>query len=314
LSAPDVDWSYAVIERQSSTDLTTKLISFNLGKAVLDKDQSQNLELLPGDVVTIFSNTDLRVPSAQQTRFVRLEGEFVAAGIYSVQPGETLRQLVKRAGGFTPEAFLYASAFTRRSTRRIQQQRLQEYADQLEAQVLAQTTTLAQNAISTQDTAAATAASVSARSTIARLRQLEPEGRIVLPVTPDSQGVDALPDLALEDGDRFVVPRSPSDINVQGQVYSANAFVYEPGRNMKDYLKLAGGPGRQADTKRAFVVRADGSVFSEQYGNLGKAPMYPGDTIVVPLKVERKAILRNLVDIATVFGQFGLGIAAIKQF
>jgi hypothetical protein len=195
----------------------------------------------------------------------------------------------------------------------VQQQRLKEYADQLEAQVLAQTTTLAQNAVSTQDTAAATAAAVAARSTIGRLRQLEPEGRIVLQLSPDSQGVDALPDLALEDGDRFVVPKAPEDVNVQGQVYSANAFVYEPGRHMKDYLRMAGGPGRQADTKRAFVMRADGSVFSEQYGNLGKAPMYPGDTIVVPLRVERRAILRNLVDIATVFGQFGLGIAAINQ-
>jgi hypothetical protein len=172
---------------------------------------------------------------------------------------------------------------------------------------------LAQNAVSTQDTAAATAAAVAARSTIGRLRQLEPEGRIVLQLSPDSQGVDALPDLALEDGDRFVVPKAPEDVNVQGQVYSANAFVYEPGRHMKDYLRMAGGPGRQADTKRAFVMRADGSVFSEQYGNLGKAPMYPGDTIVVPLRVERKALLRNLVDIATVFGQFGLGIAAINQ-
>jgi protein involved in polysaccharide export with SLBB domain len=129
LSAPDIDWDYAVIERQSATDLKTTLLPFNLGKVILDHDQSQDLELLPGDVVTIFSKADIRVPNAQQTKIVKLEGEFVSSGPYSVLPGETLRQLVTRAGGLTPEAYLFASEFTRDSVRRIQRQSLTEYAD-----------------------------------------------------------------------------------------------------------------------------------------------------------------------------------------
>ena len=123
LSAPDIDWSYAVIERQDSKTLNTSLIPFNLGRIVLDGDASQNLELLPGDVITIFSKADLRVPANQQTRFVRLEGEFNSSGVYSVLPGETLRGLLRRAGGFTSDAYLYASEFTRESTRRVETQR-----------------------------------------------------------------------------------------------------------------------------------------------------------------------------------------------
>ena len=118
LSAPDIDWSYAVIERQSSVDLKTSLLPFDLGAVVLRGDASQNLELLAGDVVTIFSTADVRVPTSQQTRFVRLEGEFQASGVYSVLPGERLRGLLARAGGFTPNAYLYGSEFTRESTRR----------------------------------------------------------------------------------------------------------------------------------------------------------------------------------------------------
>jgi protein involved in polysaccharide export with SLBB domain len=267
---------------------------------------------MPGDMVTIFSTADLRVPSSQQTRFVRLEGEFVGAGVYSVLPGETLRQLLTRAGGFTPDAYLYASEFTRQSTKRVEQQRLREYADQLEAQVAVETQGLAQRAVSDRDQAAAAAAGSSARLAVERLRQIEPEGRIVLQLKPDSRTVNEVPDLALEDGDRFVVPRTPSSVNVEGQVYSANAFVFERGRTVKDYLKIAGGPSRDADSGRAFVLRADGSVYSEQYGNLKKATMFPGDTIVVPMKIAQKALLRNLVDIATIAGQFGLAIAAIN--
>ncbi len=312
LSAPDIDWSYAVVERQNKVDLTTSLIPFNLGKIILDGDSSQNVELQSGDVVTIFSTADLKVPTAQQTRFVRLEGEFVGSGVYSVKPGETLRQLLERAGGLTPDAYLYASEFTRESTRRVEQQRLNEYADQLEALVSSQTATGNARALTDRDAAAASASSTDAQVAIDRLRRVQPEGRIVLPLKPDNNSLTDIPDLALEDGDRFCVPRVPSSVSVEGQVYSANAFVYVSGRRVQDYLKEAGGPSRQADMRRAFVLRADGSVLSRQYGNLEHAMVYPGDTIVVPLRVDKKAVLRDLTDIATIIGNFGVGVAAVN--
>ncbi len=311
LSAPDIDWSYAVVERLNATDLTTSLIPFNLGKLVLDHDSSQNFELLPGDVITIFSKSDIRVPITQQTRFVRLEGEFKSAGIYSVQPGETLRGLLRRAGGFSPEAYLYASEFTRESTRRVEQQRLREYADQLDAQISSVTAANQARAVSAGDQAAAAASETDARSSVARLRSVQPIGRIVLDLNPDSTGIDAVPDIALEDGDRFVVPHVPASVTVQGQVYNANAFLFERNRRVIDYLRQAGGPDRDADKHRVFLLRADGSVVSSQYANVLHAPIFPGDTIVVPPILDKRAFLQRIVDIATVIGNLGVGIAAI---
>jgi protein involved in polysaccharide export with SLBB domain len=323
LSAPDIDWDYAVIERQNPTNLTTSLLPFNLGKAILDKDPSQDMEMLAGDVVTIFSKADIRVPSEQQTKFVKLEGEFAAAGVWSVHPGETLRQLVARAGGLTPNAYLFASEFTRDSVRRLQRQRLQEYADELESQISATTSAQSASALTDRDTAAAASSAAEARAAVARLRQAQPSGRIVLLLKPDSKGIDALPDLALEDGDRFVVPRIPASVTVEGQVYNANAFLYEKGRRVKDYLQLAGGPDRIADRKREFILRADGSVVSHQYSNLAQralfvdhdfddVALFPGDTIVVPPIIEKTAILRDLANISTILEGFGLGAAAIE--
>lgn len=311
LSAPDIDWTYAVIERMNEDTLSTSLIPFNPGKLYLDGDQSQNLLLLPGDIVTFFSTADLKVPTTQQTRFVRLEGEFVAAGIYSVEPGETLRHLLQRAGGFTPDAYLYGSEFTRQSTKRVQQQRLNEYADSVQAQVASQAAASNSQALSPQDSAATAAETNQANQVVARLRGIQPIGRIVLELKPDSRGIDAVPDLPLEDGDRFVVPRVPSTVAVEGQVYSANAFVYVRGRHERDYMRQAGGPDRNADKKRIFILRADGSVFSRQYGDVDRATMFPGDTIVVPPNFSHRAILRQLVDISNVVGGLGLGVAAI---
>jgi len=318
LSAPDIDWDYAVIERQSTVDLKTSLIAFNLGKVVLDKDRSQDLELLAGDVVSIFSKADIRVPSSQETKFVKLEGEFVASGVYSVQPGETLRQLLTRIGGFTPEAFLYASEFTRESVRRLERQRIIEYADALETDISARQSALVQTALTDRDAAAAQSSGAEARAALARLRRAQPSGRVVFQLKPDAKGIASLPDLPLEDGDRFVVPKAPSTVTVQGQVYNANSFVYESGKRVRDYLHLAGGPDRIADKRREFILRVDGSVVSQQYtssrqyGAFDRLAMLPGDTIVVPPVIEKGAVLRNLVNISTILEGFGLGAAAIE--
>ncbi|MBB5342216.1 SLBB domain-containing protein [Tunturibacter empetritectus] len=316
LSEPDIDWSYAVIERQSKANLTTSLVPFNLGKAVLEEDASQNLELLPGDVVTIFSKADIRVPQAQQTRFVRLEGEFASSGVYSVLPGETLRQLVERAGGFTSEAYLYGSEFTRESTRRVQQQRLNQYVDEIALQVSTNATNNAGRAISASDTAAAAATQAQNQNIIASLRQARATGRIVLDLKPDSHDLSQIPDLPLEDGDRFIVPRVPSTVSVDGAVYNQNSFVFETQRRLGGYIRLAGGTNRDADRSRAYVIRASGSVISKQYSsslrgnNFDSLHLYPGDTVVVPLNLTKGNTIRLIVDIAQIVGQFGIAIAA----
>jgi protein involved in polysaccharide export with SLBB domain len=318
VTAPDVDWSYAVIERQNPVDLSERLIAFNLGHLVLDGDESQNLELRPGDVVTIFSKADVRVPYKQQTVYVRLEGEFSSAGVYSVLPGETLRQLVARAGGLTSDAYLYGSEFLRESTRTLQQERMNEYADELEAAVNRQASSTTNRAVTQIDADLVQAQLVEARTMVSRLRNARAAGRIVLESKPDSSGIDALPDISLEDGDIFVVPHAPSIVNVIGSVYNAGSFLYDPRRRAGDYLRMAGGNNRDADAHRMFVIRADGSVVSRQYsnsitgGSFAALRMYPGDSVVVPESIDKHNTMRNLMDFSQIVSQFGLGAAAIQ--
>jgi protein involved in polysaccharide export with SLBB domain len=318
LSAPEIDWSYAVIERLDPVTLKTTLLPFNLGKLVIDHDPSQDLALQPGDSVTIFSQADIRVPLEQQTKFVRLEGEFVAAGVYSVGPGETLRQLVQRAGGFTANAYLYGSEFTRESTRVFQQQRLDEYVQSLELQIQRSGVAQAAGAVSALDTAAVAAAAASQQGLLARLHQLRAAGRIVLEIKPNSSGVESIPDLPLQDDDRFIVPSVPASVNVVGAVYDQNSFLFRPSRRVGDYLALAGGPSRVADKRRIFVVRADGAVYSRDsanglWGNNFEASkLNPGDTIVVPEKIIGSSVLRGFLDWSQVFSQLAFGAAAIS--
>lgn len=317
--APEIDWDYAVVERQDPQSLKTVLIPFDLGQLVLDHDTSEDLALNAGDVVTIFSQADIHVPIAQQTKFVRLDGEFVHAGVYTVTPGETLRQLVRQAGGFTANAYLFGSEFTRESTRAVQQSRMDEYVQTLEMQMQHANLSLVSSPVANaQDLASGAAAQGSEQELLGRLRQMRATGRIVLEMRPGSTGIDALPDITLENGDHFVVPPLPASINVVGSVFDQNSFLYESARRAGDYLHLAGGPNRDADRKDIFIIRADGSVISRRstsglWGDeFAQLRMNPGDSIVVPEKSFKPSALRGFLDWSQLFSQFALGAAAIS--
>jgi protein involved in polysaccharide export with SLBB domain len=123
--------------------------------------------------------------------------------------------------------------------------------------------------------------------------------------------------MQLEDGDRLIIPKQPSVVNVFGTVFNESAFVYSPDKQVNDYLDLAGGPRKQADARSIYLLRANGSVVStRQSGILNRAvsgrAVMPGDTIVVPEDFERTTWTKDLKDWTQIFYQFGLGAAALK--
>jgi protein involved in polysaccharide export with SLBB domain len=314
--AAEIDWDYAVIERLDPATLKTTLVPFDLGKLVLQHDASQDLDLQAGDVVTIFSEADIHVPIAEQTKLVTLSGEFVHAGVYTVQPGETFRHLVERAGGLTPNAYLYASEYTRESTRRMQQARIDEYVQNLSMEMQRGNLATTASAVSSaQDATNAAASQASEQQLLASLHQIQATGRIVLRFKPDSSGIDSLPDITMENGDQFIVPSVPATVNVVGAVYDQNSFLFTQGRRAGEYLQLAGGPNQDADRKHEFLIRADGEVVGSDLGGglwnnkFNNLRVYPGDTIVVPEKNLKPSSMRNVIEWSQIISNLGMGFA-----
>ena len=317
----ELNWDYAVIERLSPRDLSTQVIPFSLGRAVLQRDPTQDIELLPGDVVTVYSQKDMRVPVARQTRLVSVEGEVAAPGVYQLLPGETMRGLISRAGGFTGQAYVYGLEFSRESTRVQQRENLQAAKARLQALAATQN---ARDAANRADNAAGSAAisQAATQAQLARLSRIEPNGRIALELQPETRTAEALPDVPLEHGDRIIVPSRPGFVTVAGAVVNNNAFLWKPGRTAGDYVKLAG-LDEAADMSHMFVLRADGTVVSANdrrgffsFGGIDSQELQPGDAIVVPNQLDYetfgRALVRNLKDWSQIFSQFGLGAAAIQ--
>jgi protein involved in polysaccharide export with SLBB domain len=319
----EINWDYAVIERLDKDRLRTQLIPFNLGRAVLQGDESQNLPLESGDVITVLSQNDLRLPAQKRTRLVRVEGEVAAPGIYEVLPGETVRQFMQRLGGVTPEAYIFGTELDRESVRVKQQQNLDVLIRRLESQQQSQILYILANR--TTADAAAQAAVAQQQQAIARnqleaLRKLRSNGRIALELGSEARTVSALPDLPLEDGDRLMIPPVPGFVSAVGAVNNENVFIYKDGRTVEEVLQSAG-LRDEADLKQVFVLRADGSILAARdrsgvfSGGITSVKLMPGDTVVVPEKLNRETtgnfIARQLKDWTQIFSQLGLGIAAL---
>ncbi len=321
-----VNWDYAVIERLNRETLTSELIPFNLGRAVVQKDPSQNLALLPGDVVTILNHTDLALPQEKQTRLVRVEGEVAAPGIYRALPGETLPQLIKRIGGLSAQAYLFGTEFERDSVRRQQQSNLETFTRKLEAQLQSRAGAVTSSGGDSTALAQAQAMQLQQqaqlKAQIGRLRALKSSGRMSLELDPKAQQLAALPAVVLEDGDHIVVPATPSFVSALGSVNNENAILYKPGKTVADIIRAAGYT-EEAEPDSAFVLRADGSVLSRRDrssyfgGSFDSVQIMPGDTLVVPSKVDMESsynfTVRALKDWTQIFANFGLGVVAAKQ-
>lgn len=318
-----VNLDYAVVERFDRAQLKVTLIPFNLGRMLSAAGGSDDPVIQPGDVITIFTAKDIRMPESRQQVFVRIEGEVNNPGVYPVLPGENLQTLLAKAGNITPDAYLYATGLYREEVKRSQQRNLEKLLRRLEAETSGAVAQASQSFGGSADAmsmqARVNSIQQAQRQSLERFRSLQPEGRIALGLRPALDlKPDNLPPLRLQNGDRIQIPLRPDFVYVLGAVNTESALIYKPGLQIDDYLKSAG-ISVASDPNAVILVRADGSAMTNtsRWGNnVLSAQAMPGDTIVLPEKFNRESawsqVVRSAKDFTQILYQLGLGAAAVK--
>jgi polysaccharide biosynthesis/export protein len=249
--------------------------------AVLKGDPLANMTLKPFDYLLI-----KETPSWADQESVTLMGEIKFPGTYPIRRGETLRQLLDRAGGLTSLAFAKGSAFTRRELQEREQKQLDLLGERLQSDLAA---------LSLQAAAAnqsgASQALAAGQTILSQLKRSKAVGRLVIDLAgAASNEPGSAKDVVLRDGDILIVPMQKQEVTVIGEVQSATSHLYNRAFSRDDYVALSGGTTRKADKKKIYVVRADGSVVAQQRSLVRRSQdvaMQTGDTIVVPLDTER---------------------------
>lgn len=256
------------------------------------------IQLNPGD--------DLRVNAAQpqfEPGGVLLSGEFARPGLYSIRKGETLSQLMMRAGGLTDQAYPYGAIFTRRSVKELQEEGFRRTARELNAGLL--------TAIGRRGAEAGSLAAAS--ELIDRLATVEAPGRMVIESDPQVLAVRRELDTVLEAGDAIVMPKTPNFVLALGDVANPGALQFVAGKSTKDYLREAGGLQSSAEGDRAFLVLPNGTAqpLSASMWRRTASVVPPGSTIIVPKEVDPGRGLDIASAVATIIGQFVTSVASI---
>jgi protein involved in polysaccharide export with SLBB domain len=318
----EINLEYSVIERFSRETLKISLLPFDLGKVLANPKSEGDLELQAGDVITVFSHKDIQVPTALRQVFVRIEGEVKSPGIYPVGPGDNLQTIVQKAGGITSDAYLFATSLYREEVKKTQKLNMDKLLRRMESESSAVVAQVIQSGGASSDFALLQAKIQSIqqaqKQSLDRFKMLKPEGRISLGIPANSNLVQDIPAIRLENGDRIQIPPKPDFIQIFGSVNTESALLYRAGRTVKDYLAMSG-VASSADLNGAILVRANGSAITNQSywrNDALSAQVLPGDTIFLPEKFDRESAwsqsVRTAKDFTQVLYQLGLGAAAIK--
>jgi polysaccharide biosynthesis/export protein len=286
----------------------SQLIRVDLG-VLAAGDPAADLPLQPFDQLVI-----KEMPEWQEQEIISIVGEVRFPGRYPIRRGETLSQVIERAGGLSDLAFVSGAVFTREDLKIREQRQLELLADRLQRDLASLTLQQAQSG-----DAGASEALSAGQQLLGDLKTTQAVGRLVINLDEVLKAQPGEPaSLIVRAGDVLFIPRTAQEVTVLGEVQNSTSHLYRSGLSREDYIKLSGGVTPRADSDRTFIVRADGSVAASEAGGwfsrgVPKA-VYPGDTVVVPLDADRVKPLSFWTSVTQILYNIAVAVAAVNSF
>ncbi|QCP03335.1 sugar transporter [Salinivibrio kushneri] len=248
-------------------------------------------------------------PNWHKDNTVELQGEVRFPGVYAFERGETIQDVIERAGGLTEFAYPKGAVFSRERLKRQEEERLKMLNRQLQREIsslaLRRQTSSAQYTTSPSE----------ALSLAEELQNAEAVGRMVISLPRALEG-DDVANIMIENGDKLYVPPKNPVVSIMGEVQFTSNQLFEPGMTVSDYIESAGGTKQQADTDRIYVVRADGSVMmpnNSYWFSRSQKQLEPGDTIIVPIDTDYLDGLSTASTATQILYQMGVAWKAVKD-
>jgi len=296
----------------------TERIIVNLKRAV-EGDPQYNLPLREDDYVMVRT-----VPEWELYRTAIITGEVKFPGTYTIKKGETLSSVIERAGGYTDKAYIKGAVFTRESVRVLQQKQLDEAINRLEQDIISQSAKSIEAALTSEEAQQQQVVTTQRRELISKMRIAKAKGIMAIKLDRLDKFKKSTYDIPLENGDSLFVPEKPYQVQVIGAVYNPTAFVFNPGWTVNAYIKNAGGITRNAEDDDIYILKMDGTAISKRgwsgistirwdsendrwlSGRFMSSTLDPGDTIVIPEKIERIVWLREIKDLTQILYQIAV--------
>lgn len=216
----------------------------------------ENFYLEPFDEIYVRKS-----PAYRKQQNVVIAGEVLFGGNYALmKKNERLSDLVSKAGGVTPDAYVKGARLIRKMTE-------EEQRRQADAVRMAQ---MGEG----KDSISVEKLNISDTYTVG----------INLGKAIANPGSDF--DLVLREGDILFIPEYINTVKISGAVMYPNTVLYKKGESLRFYINQAGGYGNLAKKKKAYVVYMNGTV--SRLKARDRKAIEPGCEIIVPSKEEKK--------------------------
>jgi protein involved in polysaccharide export with SLBB domain len=262
--------------------------------AVLGGDATRDVALAAYDQAVV-----RRIPNWDETGSIEIQGEVRFPGKYPVVRGEKLSQLIQRAGGLTADAYPRAAVFLRESVREREQESIHQLAVRFEHELALLT--------EQEDKEAA----LEGEMLLGQIKSAKATGRMVINLERLLRHEDDY-DIVVNAGDKLYIPQRPQEVTVIGEVYNPISHLYNSKLDWDDYVRLSGDVTEGGNKKAIYVIHADGSVSPTGGWFTPRVVMGPGDTVVVPMKIDRLSKLKLVTSVTQVMYQLALTVASLK--
>ena len=286
------------LRRMTETDsgsINAKYQQYNFSQP----DTLSDLTILSRDNLNIRENADW---SPDDT--IEITGEVKYPGTYLISEGETLRDVLLRAGGLDDNAFADAAVFTRETIAELEAQRAKEFAQTVRRDYASSVLTEEDNSTTFEEVYAITQ----------QLEEFKGQGRLLIDLNSAIAGVEDA-NITLVDGDKLYVPKRTSTVTIVGEVRRQGSHSFQQSLDLDDYITLGAGMTKRADDAGIYIVKANGSVVIPNTSltsfNQSNTQLQPGDTIVVPVNAQYKDSVPFWRDVTQIIYQGTVAIAAI---
>jgi protein involved in polysaccharide export with SLBB domain len=216
------------------------------------------------------------------TMFVSVVGQSAGPSSFAVPRGAVLDTVLREITIDAKVANVDAIFLRRKSVAERQQRALETAMQELQRSVLTtSSSTDSQAAIRVQE------AQLVERF-IAQVRNVRPEGRVVL------ANVEGSRNIRLEPDDEIVIPQWSDVVLISGEVRLPQSIFYKPGKRIADYIVEAGGYTERSDQSRFVILRQNGAAEPGDENTV----LQRGDHVMVLPRVDSKgfAIFKDIVE------------------
>ena len=274
--------------------------NYNEEHLVVNAYSDPMFALSPGDSIMIG-----QLPDWSSPRMITLSGEVIRPGVYAVSAGETIYEVIERAGGLTDRAFLDGAILRRESLKQRERQSKAFLSTQIESQLTALS-------VSSENGADVMAG---IQPLLEQYVRQEPLGRLSFSnELPFNEQVGLI---AVMNGDSLHIPEVPESVSVFGEVRVAGSHMYDPNILAVDYIEAAGGFSLTADRSGVIIINASGKVIPLKNRRFfaNKISLAPGDTILVPpnLSINLQRNLSLATNITQIIYQMAVAVAAVNS-